>query len=187
MREAYQVLDGEVNTHLHERFGSAPSFRNNNLVLDDDVPTSRPSPVNNDIREYYALSKKPVTGGTWLDKPEIPGSSEILREKPMFKSPTSQALIEVEESARPHKIEGGYENNEDYLRTKYELFREDAIRPLREAIDEVRAEPFKDEAEYKNQSIGIYDPVYITSLVFSPRGLATRVAFSLSRVKKHIR
>lgn len=43
------------------------------------------------------------------------------------------------------------------------------------------------ESEYANQSIGIYDPVYIRSLVFSPRGLATRVAFSLSRVRKLIR
>ena len=29
--------------------------------------------------------------------------------------------------------------------------------------------------------------VYITSFVFANRGLATRVAFSLSRVKKHVR
>ena len=29
--------------------------------------------------------------------------------------------------------------------------------------------------------------MYITSVVFSPRGLATRVAFSLRRVKKHVR
>jgi helicase required for RNAi-mediated heterochromatin assembly 1 len=118
--------------------------------------------------------------------PEIPNPSEILRAKSDFKN-GNDALIEVDEGIRPHRSEGAYEGNEDYLRTKYELLREDAVRPLREAIDEVRADPWKDEAEYSNQSIGIYDPVYITSLVFSPRGLATRVAFSLGRVKKFIR
>jgi helicase required for RNAi-mediated heterochromatin assembly 1 len=84
-------------------------------------------------------------------------------------------------------VEGAYENTEEYLGTTYELLREDSIRPLREAVVEVRKEPFKDEAEYGNNSLGIYEPVYITSLVWSPRGLATRVAFSLSRVKKHIK
>ncbi|CAO2653891.1 Nn.00g106240.m01.CDS01 [Neocucurbitaria sp. VM-36] len=183
---AHPFTDGEVNAHLSERF-SGVSFLNDNSVPNDKVPTSGPSRVNNDIREYYELSKKPVTGGAWLDQPEIPSPSEVLRKKPGFSSTEANTLIEIDENIRPHKIEGAYENNEDYLRTKYELLREDAIRPLREAIDEIRADPFKDEAEYSNQSIGIYDPVYITSLVFSPRGLATRVAFSLARVKKRIR
>jgi helicase required for RNAi-mediated heterochromatin assembly 1 len=53
-------------------------------------------------------------------------------------------------------------------------------------VAEVRKDPWKDESQYEN-SVGIYEPVYLTSLVFSPRGLATRVTFSMSRVKKHIR
>lgn len=186
MPTAYHDPDSEVNAHLHERFsGGFPV--SSSRIPDDNVPTSAPARENNDIREYFALADKPVSGGAWLNKEEIPTSSEILREKPGFSSTEFETLIEVDESIRPHKVEGAYESNEDYLSTKYELFREDAIRPLREAIDLVREEPFKDEMEYGNNSIGIYDPVYITSLVFSPRGLATRVAFSLSRVKKHIR
>jgi helicase required for RNAi-mediated heterochromatin assembly 1 len=181
MPVAKHIIDGQINANLSERFrGTLSSFPN------DNIPTSGISRINNDIREYFQLAKKPVTGGAWLDKPEIPIPSEILCEKPVYSS-SNEALIEVVESIRPHKIEGAYEDNEDYLRTKYELLREDAVRPLREAIDEIRADPFKDEAEYNNRSIGIYDPVYVTSLVFSPRGLATRVAFSLGRVKKHIR
>ncbi|KAF1849149.1 uncharacterized protein K460DRAFT_277751 [Cucurbitaria berberidis CBS 394.84] len=185
MRLAHHTTDGEVNAHLRERFSDAPFF-NNSSIPDDNVPKSGPSRMNNDIREYFQPLKKPVKGDTWLHKPEIPSPAEVLREKPVtFTEPNT--LIELDESIRPHKVDGPYENNEDYLRTKYELLREDAIRPLREALDEVRAHPFKYEAEYTNQSIGIYDPVYITSLVFSPRGLATRVAFSLSRVQKQIR
>jgi helicase required for RNAi-mediated heterochromatin assembly 1 len=188
MKSAYKTTDGEVNAHLTERFGrSSAPFEGNSGVPHDDIPTSAPSRINNDIRKYFELAKKPVTAGAWIDKPEIPTSSEILpREKHTFQS-SDQALIDIGDNIRPHKPEGAYENNDDYLGTKYELLREDALRPLREAVAEVRKSPFKDEAEYENKSIGIYDPVYITSLVFSPRGLATRVAFSLSRVKKHIR
>jgi helicase required for RNAi-mediated heterochromatin assembly 1 len=185
MRVAKRTTDGEMNADLSERFRGAPAFKNTS-VPNDDIPTSGPSRVNNDIREYFQLAKKPVNGGAWLDKPEVPSPSEVLREQPAFRN-SNEALIEVDESIRPHKIKGAYEDNEDYLRTKYELLREDAVRPLREAIDEIRADPFKDESEYSNQSIGIYDPVYIHSLVFSPRGIATRMAFSLGRVKKHIR
>jgi hypothetical protein len=184
MRVANRTADGEINADLSERFRGTQSF--NTSVPNDDIPTSGPSRVNNDIREYFQLAHRSVSGGAWLDKPEIPSPSEVLREQPSFSNST-EPLIEVGENVRPHKIEGAYEDNEDYLRTKYELLREDAVRPLREAIDEIRAEPFKDESEYNDQSIGIYDPVYITSLVFSPRGIATRVAFSLGRVKKHIR
>jgi helicase required for RNAi-mediated heterochromatin assembly 1 len=186
MRVAKRTVDGEMSAGLSERFrGAPPSFKNSS-VPHDEVPTSGPSRTNNDIREYFQLAKKSVNGGAWLDKPEIPSPSEVLHVPSAFNT-SNDALIEVDENIRPHKIEGAYEDNEDYLRTKYELLREDAVRPLREAIDEIRAEPFKDEDEYNNQSIGIYDPVYITSLVFSPRGIATRVAFSLGRVKKHIR
>lgn len=180
-------IDGQMNANFTERFhGIPPNTFKNTSVPDDDIPMPEPFRANNDIREYFRLAQKPVAGGAWLDKPEIPSPSEILRAKSDLKK-GNEALIEVEESIHPHRPEGAYNDNEDYLRTKYELLREDAIRPLREAIDEVRADPFKDEAEYSNQSIGIYDPVYITSLVFSPRGLATRVAFSLGRVKKYIK
>lgn len=186
MKMANLLADGELNASLTERFRSMPFNASRNVsVSHDDIPMSEPFRANNDIREYFELAKKPVTGGAWLHMPEIPNPSEVLCEK--SESKNDEALIEVDERIRPHKPKGAYDDNEDYLRTKYELLREDAVRPLREAIDEVRADPFKNEAEYRNQSIGVYDPVYITSLVFSPRGLATRVAFSLGRVKKYIR
>ncbi|KAF1838189.1 hypothetical protein BDW02DRAFT_32428 [Decorospora gaudefroyi] len=177
--------DGEINAELGERFRGALDFKNRD-VPDDNIPSSGPSRTNSDIREYVQLAKKPVAGGAWLDQPEVPSPSEVLRAKSDYRS-NGESLIELDPSLRPNKIQGAYQDIEDYLGTMYELQREDAVRPLREAIDEIRTDPFKSEAEYNNQSIGIYDPVYITSLVFSPRGLATRVAFSLGRVKKHIR
>jgi helicase required for RNAi-mediated heterochromatin assembly 1 len=185
---AHTHTDGEVNAHLTERFGRS-SIRDYRDVPNDNIPTSAPTRVNKDIREYFELAKKPVTAGAWIDKPEIPGPTEILPplNKGEFILSDAQALVDTTEHLRPHRPEGAYASNEDYLGTKYELLREDAIRPLREAVDAVRQDPYKDEGEYDNHSIGIYEPVYITGLVFSPRGLATRMAFSLSRVKKHIR
>jgi helicase required for RNAi-mediated heterochromatin assembly 1 len=188
--------DGEHNAHLHERFGGSSRFSGNaRPTFNDNIPTSVPFRPNNDIREYVELGRKTVHGaGAWVSLPEIPSTAEILEVSTGFRSSygskfgdTNKSLVNVEESIRPKKVTGPYDDKEDYLRTEYELLREDAIRPLREAVQEIRADPWKDEGEYQNHAIGIYEPVYIKSLVFSPRGIATRVAFSLSRVKKHIR
>lgn len=173
-----------MNAHFTERFRGSRAPAGNSSTPNEHIPISSLS-RNNDIREYFKLANKTVAGGAWLEQPEIPDPSEVLRGK--LSATHSPTLIDVNEQIRPHKVDGAYEDKEDYLRTVYELLREDTVRPLREAIDEVRADPYKDEAEYQNQSIGIYDPVYIRSLVFSFRGIATRVAFSLGRVKKHIR
>ncbi|KAF1915851.1 P-loop containing nucleoside triphosphate hydrolase protein [Ampelomyces quisqualis] len=183
---AEDTHDGEFNAHLTERFGRASI--QSSFVPNDGVPTAAPIRINNDVREYFELAKKPVTAGAWIDKPELPAPSEILPcEKPTFICEEPQPSIDCNESPRPHRAEGAYASNEEYLGTKYELLREDAIRPLREAVAEERKSPYQDEAEYENKGIGIYEPVYLKSIVCSLRGLATRVAFSLSRVKRQIR
>ena len=187
MRRTHKKSGGEYNAHLTERFGNAvPQTRRNPQVPDDDIPESAPAKVTDDVRKYYEAATKPVAGaGPWLEKPEIPHPGEILPEEPAFTT-GEEELIRTNEGPRPKKIDGPYENTEEYLRTEYELLREDALRPLREAVAEVRKDAWKDEAQY-DKGVGIYEPVYLTSLVFSPRGLATRVAFSMSRVKKYIR
>ncbi len=171
---------------MTERFGNTvPQHRRDPQVPDDSIPESAPARINGDIRNYYKAANKPVAAaGPWLDMPEIPHPNEILREEPAFSN--LETLISTDQEPRPKTIDGPYESTEDYLRTEYELLREDALRPLREAVAEVRKSPWKEEIQYE-KSVGIYEPVYITALVFSPRGLATRVAFSMSRVRKHIR
>jgi len=47
---------------------------------------------------------------------------------------------------------------EEYLSANYELLREDAIRPLREAVQQVKITPQAEEAAL-NGSIGIYEKV----------------------------
>lgn len=180
---AHESVDDNINADLSERFAKTrfPDAANNS-AQNQNPDGRRYLPYNNDIEDYYR--KKLVTGGNWLDQPEIPRPEEVLR---------NDITSEADDLAnighlQPYKIDGEYESKEDYLRTKYELLREDAIRPLREAIEEVRnSAPYQCEAEYSNHSIGIYDSVYITALVLSPRGLATRVQFTLNRVRKHVR
>ncbi len=48
--------------------------------------------------------------------------------------------------------------SEDYLSAHYELLREDAIRPLREAVQQVRVTPQAKEDAF-DTSIGIYEKV----------------------------
>ncbi|XP_014552826.1 hypothetical protein COCVIDRAFT_19177 [Bipolaris victoriae FI3] len=188
-RRGPKTNSANIYASLGEMAGSEAEMDSHSLpessLLDENIPISGTSRNSNEIYEYFERAKRPVIGGAWLQQPEIPNSSEVLRDKSGFTN--SESLIELNDHVRPHKVEGAYDDMEDYLRTLYELLREDTIRPLREAIDEVRTDPFKDEAEYQNQSIGIYESVYIKSLVLSPRGLATRVAFSLGRAKKHVR
>lgn len=184
---ANKDADGQYNAHLTERIST--TVARNPDILGSYIPESGPVRVNDDIRRYYEIASKPVAGaGPWLEMPEVPHASEILHVE--HASNTIETLITIEDEPqpqpRPKRIEGPYDSTEDYLRTEYELLREDALRPLREAVTEVRKDPWRDEAKYE-KGVGIYEPVYITSLVFSPRGLATRVAFSLSRVKKYIR
>jgi helicase required for RNAi-mediated heterochromatin assembly 1 len=167
-----------MNAHLTDRLYRA-------RISNDDDYGSRPaipiSAMNNSIYDYVQAAKTTISSGKWFDKPEIPSPAEMLQ------APSGATIIDVAEELRPNKVEGAYVDKEEYLSTQYALLREDAIRPLREAVDQVRASPWLNETEYKCTSIGVYDPVYLTSIVFSPRGLATRVAFSLGRVKKHVR
>jgi len=177
-----------MNPHLIERFTSSRAVNEFGTSDQNSMPISMPNHAE-DIRQYFLDAVKPVaSSSSWLAKPEVPSPSEILPEKSTFLSSSGERILNMAEELRPNKVEGKYEGTDDYLGTQYSLLREDAIRPLREAIYHIRENPWLDEAEYsKNANIGIYEPVYITSVVFSHRGLATRVAFSLSRVKKHIR
>ncbi|PSN72156.1 P-loop containing nucleoside triphosphate hydrolase protein [Corynespora cassiicola Philippines] len=182
---------GNMNSHLFERLGQ----RCDSYPDPDVVPTAAPPRANNDIRNYFHDSKKPTNAGAWASKPEIPLSTEVLpAREPGFQ--IGETIIDFSDgnndsdpdTLEPNKSEGAFNSKEEYLRTHYNFLREDAVRPLREAVDQVRMDPLLDEGEYgQKYGIGIYEPVYVRAMVFSPRGLATRVAFSLSRVKKFVR
>lgn len=65
-----------MNEHLSERFG-----RSRRAVKPPPAQAQVwliPQQLNLKIREYFIQSQKPVDGGAWLSRPEIPPSSEVL-------------------------------------------------------------------------------------------------------------
>lgn len=125
-----------MNSHLMERFDGA-RFSEPAQTDGDSIPRPLPELPNDDIREYFTPKDPPIVGGSWLEKPEFPTPAEIM-DGPTGSVKGKGKIIDVEEDLRPNKIEGAYESNEEYLGTQYDLLREDAIRPLREAVAEVR-------------------------------------------------
>jgi helicase required for RNAi-mediated heterochromatin assembly 1 len=97
-----------------------------------------------------------LTGGAWLGLLEVPTSTEILN------IPNKGQNIISENGDIPlqvNKILGPYGSTEEYLSSQYNLLREDTIKPLREAVGQIRADPFSlSESRYGN-GVGIYEQV----------------------------
>ena len=81
-------------------------------------------------------------------------------------------------------IEGPWPSTLDYLRNHYLLLRENALQPLREAVEYIRSAPDSDEEVKRNY--GIYDNVNVCGITMAKKGLAVRVKFGLGRVGKNI-
>ena len=96
-----------------------------------------------------------------------------------------------------NRIDGPWDSKVDYLRAHYELLREDAVAPLRDAVAAVKEAPEMQDSG----GVCLYDKVsgtvtlsgqadfrqvYIIGYTFSHQGPATRVVFSTSRAGKRI-
>ena len=90
-------------------------------------------PVNPAIRQYFkkADHAEPTAEPDWRNKPEFPASDEILGTD----TATDDVLL------APNKIFGPWSSTEEYLKTHYNLIREDAVAPLRDAVAFVREDP----------------------------------------------
>ncbi|KAL7650020.1 hypothetical protein ACMYSQ_011832 [Aspergillus niger] len=120
--------------------------------------TTRPTPklsnkdvnahmiVNKDVREYLA---QPSTdyAEEWLKRPEIPSADEILGNS----GTGEDDYIEL----TPNKTEGPWKSSDEYLKAHYELLREDAVAPLRDAVAYVRDDPQMTDSKL----VSIYDKV----------------------------
>ncbi|KKK20890.1 hypothetical protein AOCH_004073 [Aspergillus ochraceoroseus] len=153
----------EVNSSPLER------FQRIDLQESDHNP---PAFVNKDISNYFSpirLDDAP----SWVLRPELPSSDEILDNN------NDEDVFLV-----PNKIDGAWESKDAYLKAHYELLREDAVAPLRDAVAYVRNDP----EMMDTQAISIYEKVqvYITGVTFSHRGLAFRIRFSTNRAGKSI-
>lgn len=106
--------------------------------------------VNPDIKKYCIQAREydATEGEAWTMKPELPSSDEIL----------GTDLLEDDEDCvelMPNRISGSWPSKDSYLRAHYELLREDAVAPLRDAVAYVRDDPqMKD-----SPAVSIYEKV----------------------------
>ena len=63
-----------------------------------------PQKLNLKVREYFDPAKKPVQGGPWLDRPEIPTSGEVLDIE--SESSSSSGPVEIV----PNRPKGAWED-----------------------------------------------------------------------------
>ncbi|KZF23074.1 hypothetical protein L228DRAFT_253258 [Xylona heveae TC161] len=114
---------------------------------------------------------------SWLHKREIPTATEIGG---LSDNTTEIGFDAVEIPV--NIIDAPWNSKEEYLESHYELTREDAISPLRDAVAEVRANPQMGDST----DLCIYDQVHIIGFTLSPQGPAARVAFSMTRAGKKV-
>ncbi|GKZ23008.1 hypothetical protein AbraIFM66951_001238 [Aspergillus brasiliensis] len=126
--------------------------------------------VNKDIREYL-VQPSPEDAEEWLKRPEIPSSDEIM-------GCAEDEYVEL----IPNKIVGPWNSSDEYLKAHYELLREDAVAPLRDAVAYVKNDPRMMDSKL----VSIYDKVYFTGITFAQRGLGIRIQFSTCRAEKKI-
>ncbi|RMD43438.1 hypothetical protein DV735_g1685, partial [Chaetothyriales sp. CBS 134920] len=163
---------GELNAHLSEKFHGSRPHRHANAA-NSSIDAATDLVVNYDIRKYVHEQEQiteEAEAGLWVGEPEIPGSKEV----------TLSATDEVELS--PNKIKGKWKDKHKYLRTHYALLREDAVSPLRDAVDRFRRDPDMSD----DFNVSIYEKVYIMGFTFGQLGVAARIRFSTARAKRNI-
>jgi hypothetical protein len=130
-----------MNQHLPERFARGRRAQPRTNVSWD--PNHSKEKLNPDIRAYVtAANVAPAPDAKkWLLKTEIPTAEEIL--------PDETEPVELAEN----RLDRPWRNRKKYLETHYELLREDAISPLRDAVAQFRETPDMSD----DSQIAVYD------------------------------
>lgn len=144
-----------MNEHLSERFARSRNFQARGNTSFD--PNRSKDALNRDIRAYVAAAnaRPGNTAKPWLVKAEIPTSEEILDDE--------DEPVQLSEN----RLNRPWPNRRKYLETHYELLREDAISPLRDAVHQFKNTPTMCD----DGQVAVYDKVcYLFS---KPPGLMT--------------
>jgi len=130
-----------MNQHLAERFARGRRAQPRTNVSWD--PNHSKEKLNRDIRAYVAAANaEPAPDAKpWLLKTEIPTAEEILDDK--------EEPVQLAEN----KLDSPWRTRKKYLETHYELLREDAISPLRDAVTQFRRTPDMSD----DSKIAVYD------------------------------
>ena len=167
----------EMNEHISERFSTRHTTQTYEPPpIPFTSPPSQQARFSTQIRQYFETPSQPLAGGAWLSRPEVPTSAEILD------IPDEGQNIISENGDTPlqvNKILGPYGSTEEYLSSQYNLLREDTVKPLREAVGQIRADPFNlPESGYGN-GVGIYEQVSMVRFrsshpLISPRSISAQ-------------
>lgn len=103
------------------------------------------------IRGYVRHHNESTDPSSWLNKPEIPSSSEI---NGTGGGEEDEAELEIP----VNKTVGPWDSIDQYLSGHYTLLREDAIAPLRNVVSEIRMESQIMEKD-SQESASIYEKV----------------------------
>ncbi|KAI9777061.1 MAG: hypothetical protein M1839_009112 [Geoglossum umbratile] len=130
-------------------------------------------PSNEYLRKYEGTdpAAHPDPSAPWSSKPELPTSSEIL-------NVSDEEFVDVPSN----KVDGPWASKNDYLSSHYELLREDAVSPLRDAVAHLADNPHTTDGG----NFCVYENVYILGFTFSHLGPAARIVISLARAGKKI-
>ncbi|KAK2795176.1 hypothetical protein FQN52_006102 [Onygenales sp. PD_12] len=131
--------------------------------------------LNRDIQAYVDETRRAANGDSWTGKPELPTSNEILGIEDGVEYDEPIDLV-------PNKVDGRWESAETYLKAHYDLLREDAVSPLRDAVAYVKQDP----KMMDSPDVCIYEKVHIIGLTCTDAGIAIRVQFSTARAGKNI-
>jgi hypothetical protein len=143
--DIWQFIDQEINAHLPERFRGGARPRSTNQILSSlRAPANK---LNVDIRAYARAADDimALSSSGWLCQPEVPTSTEIL------------LAGDDEVTLSANKVDGPWKNKDRYLKAHYNLLREDAVSPLRDAVEIFRRTP--DMMENDNKVVSIYEKV----------------------------
>ena len=126
--------------------------------------------LNVEIRNYFKRTEKiqsKSSKDTWLDNKELPGNDEIFGAGESIELP-------------PNKINGIWKSTDRYLKCHYELLREDAVSPLRDAVDVFRRDP----EMLDDRTVNVYEKVHIIGFTFTKKGIAARITFATRAGKR---
>ncbi|QIW95211.1 hypothetical protein AMS68_000729 [Peltaster fructicola] len=141
-----------------------------------EVQTEQPL-LNQRVRQYFEQHAPSRDTAAWLRTPEVPTSKEVAQAAPIDqRTGRTEMLVS-------NLVKGAWESKEAYLRAHYSFLREEAVRPLREAVQQMKVMPTACESSFSEakNTIGIYERVRIVGLVTSTRGVAIRITFSTKR------
>ncbi|KAK2756551.1 hypothetical protein FQN54_005444 [Arachnomyces sp. PD_36] len=130
--------------------------------------------LNKDIRAYVAAANRPGDKNQWNGKPEIPSPKEILGSSDSEEADVIDLV--------PNLIRSPWPDVHTYLKAHYDLLREDAVSPLRDAVAYFKESPFMGDST----SVSIYEKVFIIGMTYTYDGIALRVQFSTARSGKNI-